>query len=365
MNSKSPHTTKRAKSSRNVENKIINRQISESSDEDQELNENNEDDLEQQSFAERLKILNIQTKKSEILGVEDQESKEEAEEGKEDTLEGSKASRIKSRNHVSPTKSYTPILPVSSLAQTLTQALNSADSKLLETCFLQSDKTLISNTLARLPRPLVHNLIEQLVLRLNRKKRGAGDGATVPSVRRTKTLVEWVRQTLLIHMSYLLTIPSVANQLSMLHASLQKRLNLHSKLLSLNGRLELILHQIESNRPDVDQNLPLNKPNGLQTSKLKHKNISGQKPSRYTEGEGSSSDHNESSSDSSSHSDDEDAIQLDSEEDGSLEDVVLGSGSDGEGSESSNNDLVLLANKYTDKNLIYFAAVEVENQISI
>jgi hypothetical protein len=105
----------------------------------------------------------------------------------------------------------TSIVSIASFAQTLTQALKSTDTKLLETCFLQqhkNNKNLISNTIQRLPKKLLHTLIEQIVICLNRKKRGHGDGVTAATVRRTKTLIEWVRQILLIHMSYLLTVGS-------------------------------------------------------------------------------------------------------------------------------------------------------------
>ncbi|KNZ49033.1 hypothetical protein VP01_524g4 [Puccinia sorghi] len=241
-----------------------------------------------------------------------------------------------------------PIASISSFAQTLTQALKSTDTKLLESCFLQqskNNKNLISNTIQRLPRKLLHTLIEQIVICLNRKKRGYGDGVTVATVRRTKTLIEWVRKILLIHMSYLLTIPTLVTQLTTLHASLQKRLNLHTKLLSLNGRLELVLNQIELNRLSSGDS----QSTGLKTikavDKAKKKAVSApkQEPYIYVEGESSASeeegDNSEGDSDDSSDQsedeadgDSDEAGQTASDEEGSVEDVVLGSGSDEEDS---------------------------------
>ncbi|PLW24547.1 hypothetical protein PCASD_09174 [Puccinia coronata f. sp. avenae] len=257
----------------------------------------------------------------------------------------------------------TSIVSIASFAQTLTQALKSTDTKLLETCFLQqhkNNKNLISNTIQRLPKKLLHTLIEQIIICLNRKKRGHGDGVTAATVRRTKTLIEWVRQILLIHMSYLLTIPTLVTQLTTLHASLQKRLNLHTKLLSLNGRLELVLNQIELNRVSNGSGESA----GLKTLKAidnakKKKAASGaqqQEPYRYVEGESSASEQEEaensdddsddsSSSNSNSDQSEEDGEgesdqvgKTDSEEEGSVEDVVLGSGSDEEDSEGSDNE---------------------------
>ncbi|KAG0151717.1 hypothetical protein CROQUDRAFT_71450 [Cronartium quercuum f. sp. fusiforme G11] len=282
--------------------------------EDSEASSSHESDKEethqepaQESFADRLKILNI--------------------------------------NEADPPKPNGIRVPVNSLAQTLVQALNSADSKLLETCLFQTKKSLMPNTLRRIPKPLVHTLIEQLIISLNKKKRGAGEGATVATVRRTKTLIEWVRQLLLIHMSYLITIPALVTKLTTLHSSLQKRLVLHSKLLSLNGRLELVLNQIEQNKssgpakfPTIaisnpKQPLPESRP----TRRFKDpKAVKTRAPVKYVEGESTDEDEETAkaskSQEESEGSEDEDEA---SEDEGSIEDVVLGSESDSDTSDGS------------------------------
>lgn len=166
--------------------------------------DSDEDTQPQESFADRLKILNLQDG---------------------ETL---------------TTDPLTTRVPVSSLAQTLVQALNSTDTKLLETCLLQSNKPLIANTIRRIPTALVHNLVEQLIICLNKKKRGAGDGATVSTVRRTKTLIEWVRQLLLIHMSYLLTV-SHSLLIGLPLSTSSKNLLLTSHLLSFSFSLFFFL----------------------------------------------------------------------------------------------------------------------------
>ncbi|KAH9821503.1 hypothetical protein DFH28DRAFT_522032 [Melampsora americana] len=279
------------------------------SNQDSDQDPSNQEPEPQESFEERLKILKI-------------------------------------NNHDPSNLSSNPSqlrIPVNSLAQTLIQALNSSDHQLLDSCLIQSNKQLIINTIQRIPTSLVHNLIEHLIIGLNKKRGHVGEGSVVSSVRRTRTLIEWVRQLLLVHMSYLITIPALVSKLTILHSSLQKRLNLHSKLLSLNGRLELILNQIERNKSGLPQselshealiNIKLSKPN---LTKAKQKIV--QPPVKYVEGESTDDEDEDETMETKKTPDGSDE---DSEDDGSVEDVVLGSesGSDDEDGSSDEDDLL-------------------------
>ncbi|MBW0558874.1 hypothetical protein O181_098589 [Austropuccinia psidii MF-1] len=324
---------------------ILSSSTSSSSGTDEHLEQDISPAEAQESFSDRLKNLNLQNNPS-----NDQEFSQDENSENEPTNEMKK---LRPRVEVSHHGDSNPIMPVGSLAQTLVQALNSDDTKLLETCFFQSNKNSISITLQRLPKPLVHNLIQHLVLCLNRKKRGAGDGSTVPSVRRTKVLIEWVKQVLSIHMSYLLTIPMLSSQLTVLHTSLQKRLNLHSKLLALNGRLELVLNQIDLKR-EVNYSQRSNSiTSGIQQSKSKVKKVTSQnEPYRYVEGQSSASEEEgepgTSNKDSDSTSqisseeetdedEDEEMHEIGSGDEGSVEEVVFGNETD-EYSESNDED---------------------------
>lgn len=320
-----------------------------------------------QSFSHRLKILNLHQSEPSNEPSASSDSDHHPRSNPEELEQVGLATKLlrpkprktfdHSLNGSSSIHPTTPTInPVGSLAQSLTQALKSNDTKLLESCFLQqfkNNKHLIAHTIERLPRTLLHNLIEQIVICLNRKRRGYGDGATVATVKRTKTLIEWVRQVLLIHMSYLLAVPTLANQLMTLHASLQKRLNLHNKLLSLNGRVRLILSQIEMNK-DLKKSYPVpdsKSINGMSNSKrqaFKSTPIPKDDPFKYAEEESSSSDDQEQrrskrgsqveNDDQGSESSDRSDSGREDEDEGSIEEVVLRSGSDGDGSDDSDGD---------------------------
>ena len=57
--------------------------------------------------------------------------------------------------------------------------------------------------------------------------------------------MEWIHQTLTCHTTYLMTLPHLVSRLSALHHSLAARLASHERLLSLRGRLELVMSQID------------------------------------------------------------------------------------------------------------------------
>ena len=99
-------------------------------------------------------------------------------------------------------------VPASSLTRTMIQALHSSDSRLLETCLKHSDKTLIRNTVRRLPPQLAEPLINACVERLGRGARAAnmkGRGGGASSQRGT-SLIAWIRTVLAVHSGHLMTV---------------------------------------------------------------------------------------------------------------------------------------------------------------
>ncbi|KIY45246.1 WD40 repeat-like protein [Fistulina hepatica ATCC 64428] len=139
------------------------------------------------------------------------------------------------------------IVPANSLTRTLIQALHSSDSRLLETCLAHSNATLIRNSVRRLPPQLVVPLLNACVERLGRgaraaNMRGGGGGA---SSQRGTGLITWIKTVVAVHSGHLLTVPDLVARLAGLHATLMVQLALQESLLSLNGRLEMVLAQVE------------------------------------------------------------------------------------------------------------------------
>lgn len=107
-------------------------------------------------------------------------------------------------------------------------------------------------------------------------------------------------------------IPSLVNRLATLHASLTSRLALQPTLLALNGRLELVMSQIDLRQERAAQRAEL-------AAALPKSSRAGRK---YVEGES-----DESGSEDEGEMDDDEEFD---DDEGSVEDVVLGSGDEEE-----------------------------------
>ncbi|KAG8711082.1 Small subunit (SSU) processome component [Ceratobasidium sp. 394] len=115
-----------------------------------------------------------------------------------------------------------------------------------------------------------------------------------------------------------MTIPDLVARLSSLHSTLAARLALQDRLLALNGRLDLVLSQIEMQsapRTAVDEDV-----------KVKKRKVR-RKAARYVEGE-SESEENMSVDEDGGESDDE----------GSVEDIGFGGGETGEEDSDEDDD---------------------------
>ncbi|KAH7924045.1 NUC189-domain-containing protein [Leucogyrophana mollusca] len=230
--------------------------------------------------------------------------------------------RQQKRQDAAPT-----VVPAHSLTRTLIQALHSADARLLETCLAHSDPALIRNTVLRLPPQLAVPLLTSCMERLGRGARvgnmkGGGGGA---SAQRGMGLITWVKAVLAVHSGHLMTMPDLVARLSGLHSTLTARLALQESLLSLSGRLDMVLSQIEM-RSSVA-------PAPLVPHREKDKREGGAKePTRYVEGE-------------SEDEDEEDGMDVEvpvesGDDEGSIEDIELGGESEDEedGSEEEDED---------------------------
>eukprot|EP01134_Creolimax_fragrantissima_P001009 CFRG1009T1 len=119
-----------------------------------------------------------------------------------------------------------------SLAKLLTQALHSDDSTLLEECLANTNEHVVRNTIQHLPTPYVVPFLEVIVAKFQSKPvRGI-------------QLVPWIKTIMIVHTSYLMTVPNLAESLGGLSSLIDSRLSAFRKLLALNGRLDLLLSQI-------------------------------------------------------------------------------------------------------------------------
>lgn len=118
-----------------------------------------------------------------------------------------------------------------SLVVLLTQALRSNDRALLERCIATSNDRIITNTVRRLLPIDAAAFLRAAVERLQSKpSRGA-------------QLATWIRAVLLHHTAYLMAAPGVQPSLAGLYQTIEARLQMHRNLLSLSGRLDLLLSQ--------------------------------------------------------------------------------------------------------------------------
>jgi len=118
-----------------------------------------------------------------------------------------------------------------SLGVLLAQALRSDDRALLERCLNVGDARVINNTVRALVPADAALLLRSAVERLqSRPARGAALGA-------------WLRAGLLYHAGYLMAAPGTAAVLTALYQCVEARASAYKPLLSLCGRLELVLAQ--------------------------------------------------------------------------------------------------------------------------
>ncbi|KAL7418075.1 hypothetical protein BDY24DRAFT_373973 [Mrakia frigida] len=141
------------------------------------------------------------------------------------------------------TTTQTPL----SLARLLTQALHSSDAPLLSQCLSHSDPALIRATIRKLQPELSVVLLERLGERLALGGKGRAGGA---AAQRVRGVGAWTKGVLRERVGYLMTVPDLLPRLSPLHSLLSTRLLLAPPLLSLAGRLDLALAQIEARQSE-------------------------------------------------------------------------------------------------------------------
>lgn len=130
------------------------------------------------------------------------------------------------------------------LTSTLLQALHTSDTSLLSSILTKGSPTLIRPTILRLPSSAALPLLEACLERL---ARGGSNSRSKGSLgtREAKSVINWIRETLLIHMASLMAIPGLINRLANLYGVLNKRLEGKDKVVALEGRMALVVGQIQ------------------------------------------------------------------------------------------------------------------------
>lgn len=128
--------------------------------------------------------------------------------------------------------------PVShrSLTATLTQALKSDDTDLLESCLNTGDLPTIRNTIEEIDSTYAGMLLTKLAARLYRRPGRAGN------------LMTWVQWTIIAHGGALASQPKVVQGLAGLQKVLAERAKGLNSLLTLKGKLDLLQGQMELRR---------------------------------------------------------------------------------------------------------------------
>ncbi|KAK9468153.1 Dip2/Utp12 family-domain-containing protein [Lipomyces arxii] len=135
-----------------------------------------------------------------------------------------------------------PAVPaIGSLSTVLTQALKTNDQALLESCLSYADPNVIRQTIIRLDPPLSVALLDRLAERI----------ARTPA--RTAQLTVWMRYVMVVHGGYLVSLPNLVNTLTTVRNALSRNAGTLSRLLALQGRLDMLSAQIELRRDMKDE----------------------------------------------------------------------------------------------------------------
>ncbi|XP_072162964.1 WD repeat-containing protein 43-like [Diadema setosum] len=116
----------------------------------------------------------------------------------------------------------------------LSQGLQSQDHELLDRVLKQDRPKVITNTIQRLPVPLIVPLVQELARRMN----------TAPQS--GLVVAHWTKEVLRVRASYLMTCPELMTRLSHIYETINTRTSHGSKLSRLHGKLELMLAQVSS-----------------------------------------------------------------------------------------------------------------------
>lgn len=115
----------------------------------------------------------------------------------------------------------------------LLQGLRTKDLCLFEHCLNVDDKRTIYNTCRQLPVLDVIRLLKVLLKKIR-----------IKAIRNWEPL-KWIRAIIIHHTSYLIVVPGAQLQMKNLYSTIENRLHIYRPLLTLIGRLDFIISQIQ------------------------------------------------------------------------------------------------------------------------
>jgi len=127
----------------------------------------------------------------------------------------------------------------------LLQALKTNDNTLMDSVLNNTNEEIIRKTIEKLPQSAVLPFLSYVV------RKYFSDSKVVP----------WVRLVLISHTPYLITVPDLPEKISQLYSLIESQLNAFGDFVRLQGRLNLLMAQInpkESSMTKMVSKTPLN-----------------------------------------------------------------------------------------------------------
>lgn len=198
--------------------------------------EEEDQEEEEDSDAEDQEDMEVESGRTMEEKLQDMNSKSTSSTSTSQSNTTSKApvsSRTAEQTSTTATNKYTTP-KANDLQQTFLQALHTSDAALLDACLHFSQPvTVLRNTIRRVATasvtPLLTNLLNQYQQKPNQNTH----------------LIEWIKSILLIHSSFLMTNQDLVKRLSHFYGAIEARVPVYQKVMNLNGRLDLIMNQIE------------------------------------------------------------------------------------------------------------------------
>jgi len=125
---------------------------------------------------------------------------------------------------------------VESMKNTLIQGIKTQDNEKLSSVLHNTNMNIVQKTVAGLPTNYVIPLLKYIISKFRSNPKFG------------MSLIIWMKVVLIQHTSYLMTVPELVKLLAELYTTIDSRVSVLDDLLKLQGRMELLLSQINKKR---------------------------------------------------------------------------------------------------------------------